>query len=316
MNSSIQQFQMLLGMAIGLAMLGTFIFSLAGRWIGGVWTTLVAVPVICPIAYRLVLNVHLFSNLKTDLIQRILAAAIPFTACIILMSVRRIPPWARFLFAVIGPTMFLYWIFSQWSTATLPRVTLLTNDVIPVSIGILVAWLLIEPVASRSPGAAAPLVLGFFLGGVTFILMISSPGSQVGQIAPVLCATIGGAMLAAVVSFFIGQKSLSFARGPVLLWLTLAGGLFAFVWFYTDLPAIYLEMIAVAPLIAWIPEIGPVHRLKPWKRELLRVALLAIPVLIACALAYKQHKREAVESGDDYSFLTGGAAGVEGSGRG
>jgi hypothetical protein len=100
------------------------------------------------------------------------------------------------------------------------------------------------------------------------------------------------------------RKPLNFSRGPVVLWLMLIAALFAFMWFDIEkLPVPYLYWIATAPLVAWIPEIGPIHRQKPWIRETIRLLLVLIPVAVAMALAFQQHKKEAAASGDEYGIV-------------
>ncbi len=48
----------------------------------------------------------------------------------------------------------------------------------------------------------------------------------------------------------------------------------------------------LAPALAWIVEISPLDKWKPWKRELLRAALVAVPIIIAIILAAIQFKKD------------------------
>jgi hypothetical protein len=300
-DSGIQHVPIVLGLAIALAMGGTLLASLAGRWIGGVWTTLLATLATALLAYQPLIGTSVFSGYDTDLLRRILLGAIPFTALIVLLSFKKVPLLGRLLFALLGPAALLYWIFCHFDLQV-PRQTLFTHEVLPVSLAIFVCWLLIEPLAHRSPGAAAPIVVGSATAGVAVLLLLSSE-NQAGLMAPLIPATAGGAVLAALVAALI-RRPVQFARGPVLLWLMLIAALFSFMWFDTEkLPLPYLYWIATAPLLAWIMEIGPLHRLKPYKRETIRLVLVLIPVVIGVVLAYKQHKKEAAESGDEYSWI-------------
>jgi hypothetical protein len=290
MGSSFQQTEMTITVTLAVAALGTLILSLAGRWIGGVWTTLLATLAACLFAYKPLLSAPLFGNVQHDLLQRILTASIPFTVCLIGLSFKRISFWFRLLFAVVAPSLLLYWVFLHFDIA-MPRWAMLTHEILPVAVAVLIAWLLIEPISVRSPGPAAPMILGFVTGGVAFLLLISQE-NQAGEFAPLIPATAGGAMIAAIINSFVGKKPLGFARGPVLQWLMLSAALFAFMWFDTDaLPVKPLLIIASTLPAAWAAEIGPIHRWKPWKRESLRFLLLAVPVIIAVVLAYQQSKQ-------------------------
>jgi hypothetical protein len=95
-------------------------------------------------------------------------------------------------------------------------------------------------------------------------------------------ATAAGALLAAMF-----QRSLSFARGPVLLWLTLIGTIYGFALVDDSLPFGRLYYLAAIPVLAWVCEIPILHRLKPWKRELIRFVLMAIPMCIVMYLVYR-----------------------------
>ncbi len=300
MNTDIQHTQMVLGAAMTIAALGTFFLSLASRWIGGVWATLLAVTVALLLSYQPLINAPLLP-VGTDLLRRILVAVIPFALAVLLLSFKKVPWWARLIFAIVGPAGLLLLIFSHFEPS-IARQDFFLYKIGPVALSIFIAWLLVEPLASRSPGAAAPIVIGPVTGGLAFLLMLSAE-SNAGQLAPIIPATALGALLAAVVAFLIG-KPISFARGPILLWLTLISALFAFMWFDTDdMPLRYLYWIATAPLLAWIPELGPIKKLKPWKRESLRLLLVAIPVLVAVTLAFRQHREDAKAAGDEFGCI-------------
>jgi hypothetical protein len=301
-DPSIQHMQIIIGIVIGLAMAGTLVLSLASRWIGGVWTTLLGILAACLIGYRPLIDASLFAGFDRDPLRRILLGMIPFTAIIALLSPRKIPAIARILLALLGPSVVFYWVFSRFDLSV-PPATLLFHEVLPVGLAIFAGWVVIEPLAHRSPGAAAPIAIGAVTAGLAALLLLSAE-NQAGLMAPLIPATAGGAVLASIVAALI-RKPIHFARGPVLLWLTLIAALFAFMWLDTEkLPLPWLYWIAGAPLLAWIPEIPVLHRIKPWKRETLRLVLVLTPVTFGVVLAYNQHKKEAAESGDEYSWVT------------
>jgi hypothetical protein len=293
----VQQTQKLLVEMLALSAVGTFVLSLVGRWIGGAWTTMVAITSAVVLVYKPMVGGLVFDNFTTDLIRRILIAAIPFTALVLATSWKTGPAWGRFAVAALAPTAMLYWVFMHYDLAV-PRVTLLTHEVLPVAGVVLVLWAMIEPIAVRTPGPAVPIVLGFTTGGIAIFLLLLSQGSQAGEISPMLPASAAGALLAAIASSFIGKKPLSFARGPVLLWLTLTAAFFSFMWFDTnEIPLVDLLLIASVPVLAWIPETGTIHRMKPWKRESIRFVLLAIPFGMAVVLANRQSAAQEQELG-------------------
>lgn len=305
---------MVLGAAMGLAALGTMIFSILGRWIGGAWTTMFAIVAAFLLVYQPIMNAPLIPGLsaatmtttflaavKSDALRRIIVAAVPFTAVAMLLSLQRIPFLVRLLFALIGPAALLGWVFAHFDVA-IPRPEFYTHKILPISLVIFITWLLIEPIAMRSAGSATPIVIGPLTAGLAQLLLLSAD-SQTGMIAAILPATALGALLAAIIGWFLG-KPISFSRGPVIVWLTLIGTLFGFMWLDSeDLPSRYLYWIAAAPVLAWIVELPLLKKRKPWIRETVRLALVAIPVVVAVVLAFKQHNAEQKAAGDEYGFV-------------
>jgi hypothetical protein len=298
---SIQDYQKLQVETAAVAVVVTMILAFAGRWIGGVWTTLLAIAACVLLAYQPLTNTSLFSDLKTDRLQMILVGLIPFVLISIGLSFRKIPLFVHMIFALAGPALVLAWAYHDYVPAT-PRMTLFLHGIAPISIAIFVLWLVFEPIATRSPGLAMPMVIAVLGIASTFLLMLSKD-LQAGLMSTPVSGTAIGAALAAIASSFIGKKQLSFARGPTLLWLTVLGLMFGFLWISDDtLPLKYLYWLAAVPVLAWIPELGPIHRLKPWNREAIRFLLMAIPASIAMTLAFKDHKAEAKASGDEYGL--------------
>ena len=274
---------MVLGAAIGLAALGTCVLSLAGRWIGGAWTTLLAILVAMLLAYHPLIGASLTDNFKTDLLRRIVLASIPFTIVLAGLSFKKVPEKARAAFAVFWPALMLWFVFANYP---ITFSDLFLHRIGPVCLAIFGCWLLIEPIAVRSPGSAVTMVIGFLTGTGAFAL-IDSTQQQAGAIAPIIPATAAGALAAVIIGSFFKLK-LSFAGGPVLLWLTLLGALFAFLWIDGTLPVQHLYWMATIPVVAWVCEIPWLHRLKPWKRESLRFVLMAIPAVIVSVQMYRE----------------------------
>jgi hypothetical protein len=57
-----------------------------------------------------------------------------------------------------------------------------------------------------------------------------------------------------------------------------------------------LNALAAAPLFAMIVEIPALHRWRPWKRELLRLALVSIPIIVAVIPAAIQFQKDSAAS--------------------
>jgi len=170
MHSDIQHTQMVMGVAIAIAMLGTLSLSLLGRWIGGVWTTLLATLAACLLAYQPLCNSMVFSRLATDRQQRIWFAAIPFTILLIGLSFKRVPMLARLTVALLGPALMLCWVFYGYDK-TVPMSTIFLQKILPVSTVLFATWALLEPIAIRTPGTAAPMTIAFLGTGCGFLLI-------------------------------------------------------------------------------------------------------------------------------------------------
>lgn len=294
-----------------IAAVVTLMFTVAGRWIGGAWTTLLAILLCVLLAFHPLIHAELFGNLTTDRMQRSLFALIPFAVLLAGLSLKRVPISVHTLAALIGPVLVLTWAYFGYgmqkgmSPEVLHqhRVMLYGQRIVPVSLCVFVLWMLIEPIAVRSAGLAAPMVIALLAIACTFLLMFSAENNA-GLMATPVAGSAGGAAMATLVAALIGKKSMSLARGPVLLWLAILGSLFGYLWINTDqLPLKYLSWLATVPLLAWIPEIGPIHRLKVWKRESIRLLLIAIPVVLTMTMAFKEHQREAAAAGDPFGML-------------
>jgi hypothetical protein len=278
----IQHTQMVLIAAMAIAAMGTAVLFLSSRWVG-VWIGILAIVAALVLSYSPVLGSPLLGSFKTDLSRRILIASSAFGLIGAGLSLKRLPFWARLGFAVIGPSLLLWFVFANYP---IERADLWLHHIGPNAAAILVAWLLIEPISVRSPGAASPLIIGC-LTGAAAIALLTGTQQQASGIAPIIPATAAGALAAAMLASLLKWK-LSFARGPVLLWLTLMGELYAFLWIDGDLPIAQLYWIGAIPLLAWIAEIPPIHRLTPWKRELIRLGLMIGPMVVVAVQVYHQ----------------------------
>ncbi len=266
--------------AMAIAAMGVALVFLCTRWVG-VWISILAIVIAQVLSYSPVVGALQWRSFKTDLPSRILIASSVFALIVAGLSLRKLPSWARIAFSVIGPALLLWFVFANWP---IERAQLFLHRIGPISLAIFVAWMLIEPISTRSPGAAAPLIIGCVTGAAAMALLVAGQDQAKGM-APIIPATAAGALGAAMLASLLKWK-LSFARGPVLLWLTLMGELYAFLWIENDLPLAQLYWIAAIPFLAWIAEIPVIHRLKPWKRELIRLALMLGPMIVVMVEVY------------------------------
>jgi len=145
-----------------------------------------------------------------------------------------------------------------------------------------------EALSIESPGVAAPLVLGPVAAGVGAVLLLIGT-TRLGLMGAATGLMILGWFFAALI-----RKSVGFTRGPVYVVVALLTGLLAYDYFESDgvITAVEIAALAVAPLVGWIVEVPALRSWKAWKRELLRLALVAIPVGIAVTLAVIQHRKD------------------------
>ena len=112
-----------------------------------------------------------------------------------------------------------------------------------------------------------------------------------------LCAAVALMILTwLIISLF--DSGVNISRGPVWVCVTLMTG--AVTHGYFDQPDVLtkpeLALLCIAPLLAWIAEIPPINRWKPWRRELLRFVLVVIPIAIAMTMAVIQFRKDSANN--------------------
>ncbi len=161
----------------------------------------------------------------------------------------------------------------------------LATAVVPIIA--LIVWCLIEPLAIRRPGVTAPILLWLISTGCAMLLLLGA-GPKQGFLS-VTFAGIFGAYF--VVALIIKKTSLS--CGPSMIAISLLASWLAYAHFDSNVITIpEISLVAIAPALAWIVEISPLDKWKPWKRELLRTALVAAPIIAAIILAAIQFKKD------------------------
>ncbi len=134
--------------------------------------------------------------------------------------------------------------------------------------------LLLGPLVRRSTGPLMPVVflLSTIVGSVVIGLALSLKYAQMsGMVAASLGATV-------LVSLFRGTRWKLVATIPV--WIVIQAGLVfeTAIYSFSDIPKVVYGLIPIAPGLLWLVEIGPLRSIQGWRRWLLCLLLVSIPL--------------------------------------
>ncbi len=136
----------------------------------------------------------------------------------------------------------------------------------------------IGDIARRASALAAAMIVIITLAGVTFVL-VQSGNARFAQLSTALLATF----CARIIVILVSGDQFTDRGGYGLAGLLIAGlsfdGLFNN---YGDAPALVFVILAVTPLAALVPDVGPLRGIEGWKSQALRVAIVIL-VVAACA---------------------------------
>jgi hypothetical protein len=282
------------GTVAAIAVATAILCLIGGRtrrgWGAGSWAILLALAA-APLAADRPLPTNEWPNIHTTGDeQRVLLAGVPLAILAAAASGKRVPAFVRGTLALLAPPAILYWVLKGYPIPPLDNWP--TRLAVPGAIS-LVLWLLIEPLAVRKPtGIAGPWICGCLAAGVGLLNLFSADTSP-GWVAVALGGAIGGTFL-----FALTGRGPSFAGGPVavivplLVCLVMANRIND----ATDVPTWQWLLLTAAPAAAWLVELRPMKHWTPWLREPLRMALVAVPVVIAVVPAAKRSAKE--QSGD------------------
>jgi hypothetical protein len=165
-----------------------------------------------------------------------------------------------------------------------------------------VVWALLIALLTRAPGRAVPLALAITCLGAALVVMLSgyASGAMLGlPLAAGLAGVVAGSLVLS------GQPDLRSAVGPGVVGLF---SLLVIAHYFSDLTAERAVLLFAAPLLCWVPELVPARRSWPWLRALVRVGLVAVPVVIVLLGAGKSFVESSRPSAnaneptdDDYS---------------
>ena len=252
-----------------------------------------------------------------------LALAAAFAAAFAGLRGIRFPPreanmWLNYLGAiavliaiaatVAGPKKWRWPIVGASIALILATVWLLARSQIPIfgwrhflmraaviAAGMVVWWLLMERLATRTKGAAAtlPLILTI-CASVAAITLVNAHSMFLGELAGASAAALGAIMVAA-----LWFKKLSLARGGMLALSVVLVGVILAGHFFADLSKLDLILLSVAPLAAWLGELPmKSHR----TRFTVRLVAVLLILLIPLVPALKGLRETLKEQTDSYTY--------------
>lgn len=159
----------------------------------------------------------------------------------------------------------------------------------------LVVWASQSALERREPGPSLPISLLLVVFGIAITIMTS--GSQsVGQLAFALATALGGVGL---VSLFLPAKQPAMGSSAVV-W-PVAFAILMLGRFYASVTDLHLALLALAPLAAWLAEIGVIHKRRTIA-AIVRVIAVAIPVGVVLTQAALRFAQKWNETPAPYSY--------------
>jgi hypothetical protein len=218
--------------------------------------------------------------IREDL-DRLLGLIIPAVLLVeLLAAIPRLPRWPiwalRIAVAGLGGRVLLHGSMylsgpagpgsSAW---TAPQAWLILGSIAAAEVA---TWVLLGMLARRPAGASLPIALAFTVGGASMTVMLSAylSGGQAGL--PLSAALLG----AGVAALFWPDASRSVA--PIGVAVVGLSSLLVIGRFFGELRTDHAVLLLAAPLLAWVPELPRLRRLRPWIRGLLRVGLVGLVV--------------------------------------
>lgn len=162
-----------------------------------------------------------------------------------------------------------------------------------ITIAMTLGFLVLERATQKLHDATVPLLMTMAAGTLGLYMMFSNSQSF-GQRAGVIAAATG-----AIFAIAIWSKKVSLARGGVLAFVVLFGGLLATCYALVPNPVTYrLVLIGISPLVGLLPSVLP---MRDWKRWIICAIFAAIPLGIALIPAAIQFAHEYNAPKESYS---------------
>jgi hypothetical protein len=156
------------------------------------------------------------------------------------------------------------------------------------SLALFFSWLGLNSLSNRISGAQFSFALLPPTVAVPLVVMLSGYRT----IGP-----MGGIPFACIAAMLpiMWFASVTYGRGPVLLWIVMCYGLLAAGYFFANATTGNCMLLLVSPQMAWVGELPPFRRWRPAARGALRVAAVAMPAFVAVGLAGASFARQQSE---------------------
>jgi hypothetical protein len=151
-------------------------------------------------------------------------------------------------------------------------------------------WGLLALLVRLSPGRSVPLALSLTCAATAVTVMLSGYATA-GQLALPLATALAGTAVAWLV--LPGPPAVSGAVGFGVV------GLFSILvigHFFGELSTAHAALLGLAPLLAWLPELPYIRRAPSWARGFARLAVVAVPLVLAVAQAQQQFVQSSANS--------------------
>jgi len=260
-----------------------------GNWAGPIAVALAFAVAFPAVAGRVPRS---FANGTAE--ERLLFLAIPVAILAAVAALPRVPRWLGSLTAVATIAMVLWLVLARAAESWTPGgyYGMLAHTTAAMAL----AWFCLNAVARSPSRVTAFIAMAGINLGASLLLMLSGVQSY-GQYAGGVLAAI----LAVLLLLVLGLCPHTLAGLPlvfvVIVGTLLTAGtdpLFGYAKVYNA------ALIATAPLILWLSQWLRWRSARAWQVSLLRLALTAVPVLIALAVAGKQFRDAMASDGAGY----------------
>ncbi len=196
------------------------------------------------------------------------------TASMLLVSAR-IPRRLGWAVAVLAAIAAAWLLVPQWQESRVAWMVALASATAAV-------WIASFTLAKRTPAVSPPLVM-LIAASFAVLVLERSATARFAQLAGVLAASSGGCLVAALLGS-APKMGPGMAGGAAVL---LVGLMFTGHFnHFSDVPPVCFFLVAGAPLLAWVGQLGPLRRRRPWQRLTAEALAVLLPVAVALALAF------------------------------
>lgn len=195
----------------------------------------------------------------------------------------RFPWFARWavravIIAACGALMSMNWLRGAWGFGTG------SLWIAAFVITTLAVWWSFERVADRSRGIEGPAAALFFIGGIMQLMLLGFASLSLALVAEVLAAVLFAACVVSLV-----RPSFTLAFGGVHV-PAVVGGMVMLQAFAAEtgdvrLHPLYAGLLLLSPIASAIATFGPLGRMSGRRGTIARLAIGALPVLIAIGIA-------------------------------